>query len=1073
MTPLLFPLLVAALMPQSASADSLYRLALAGHASALVLEARSRSLALRAAVADAMARARVPRESDAAILAARALAQAHAAAWRDSFLVREVEKFARRPAAQRVAKVRADSLRRAGVAAYTRDGPAAAVRIWRRALAGARAIADTASMAATLDNIGAALVALGRLDSAAVSLNTARRLASAARDARVEANITSHLGDLNADRGNLAAAREHYLQARALRERIGDAGGAAADLNNLGLVAQDAGDIERARQHFEAALAINRREGRDQNAATNLVNLAGVASLDGDFARAGAHYRDALAIWRTHAAWAEAAVALYGLGQLEIRRGDYVAAQAALLDATRIFDRTGPPDEGLSARRALADAFAAAGDLQQAIEQLRQAEALADSVGVPAHARAGLALARADLAVRLNALAQAERHYDDAARLYREARDADGEAEARHGLAALFLARDDPARAQTLLAGALRTQVAARHRRAAALTRLTLGRVSWELDDSAGARRQVAEAARELARLDDPVGAASALGEQAALEAEARRPAVAESLYRVALRRIEGRVAPGVRSRLHAGLALALRARGDVNAAARELRVALDEGEQPTRSLVLPERRSAFLADKWEVYAQLAFVERERGLTTAAFEASERLRAREMLELLERGRVQRPSQLPDELVDREQDLRRRINELTLELERASRSQEPLRGPDLTLASGETRQALLRAQDEYADLLLRMRERAPSHVAAVRPATASWREVARRLAPDQAFITYLLGDSGSVAFVVSPDTLLAVDLGASRREVARLVEFVRGSLELRRADSSRNGPWRRLHALLVGPIEETRVLDGKARLVIAPHAELHYLPFAALIDGGEPARFVGERYELTMAPSASVWLALGDRRTEPEGAGILAFAPRPDALPASRREVAVIERLGGSGAFVRTGDAATEASFRREAPTRRILHLATYGVLNKHNPLFSFVELAPGGGHDGRLDVHEVFGLALAAELVVLSACQTGIGSGALADVPPGDDWVGLTRAFLHAGAARVVASLWPVEDWATAALMEHFYRELGRGADPAAALAAAQRALRANRATASRFFWAGFVIIGGADALPR
>jgi CHAT domain-containing protein len=127
-----------------------------------------------------------------------------------------------------------------------------------------------------------------------------------------------------------------------------------------------------------------------------------------------------------------------------------------------------------------------------------------------------------------------------------------------------------------------------------------------------------------------------------------------------------------------------------------------------------------------------------------------------------------------------------------------------------------------------------------------------------------------------------------------------------------------------------------------------------------------------------------------------------------------------------------------------------------------------VELAPGGGHDGRLEVHEIFGLALAADLVVLSACQTGVGSGALSDVPAGDDWVGLTRAFQHAGAARVVATLWPVEDWATAALMERFYAAYAAGRDPVRALAEAQRAALAARATSSPFMWAGFIIVGSA-----
>jgi CHAT domain-containing protein len=184
------------------------------------------------------------------------------------------------------------------------------------------------------------------------------------------------------------------------------------------------------------------------------------------------------------------------------------------------------------------------------------------------------------------------------------------------------------------------------------------------------------------------------------------------------------------------------------------------------------------------------------------------------------------------------------------------------------------------------------------------------------------------------------------------------------------------------------------------------------------------------------------------------------------VPASRPEVAAIARFGGADAFVAVGNSATEELFRREAPDRRVLHLATFGVFNKQNPLFSYVELARGRGDDGRLEVHEVFGLRLTADLVVLSACQTALGSGAFSDVPAGDDWVGLARAFLYAGAARVVASLWAVEDRPTADLMEHFYEAYARGGAPGRALALAQRSMLSDPATAHPYLWAGFELVG-------
>ena len=100
-------------------------------------------------------------------------------------------------------------------------------------------------------------------------------------------------------------------------------------------------------------------------------------------------------------------------------------------------------------------------------------------------------------------------------------------------------------------------------------------------------------------------------------------------------------------------------------------------------------------------------------------------------------------------------------------------------------------------------------------------------------------------------------------------------------------------------------------------------------------------------------------------------------------------------------------------------------------------------------------------------LLVLSACETGVAAGATADVPPGDDWVGLVNAFLFAGAANILGKLWPVQDASTARLMDRFYQELSAGRSEAEALALAQRALLHERARAHPFFWAGFTLVRG------
>jgi CHAT domain-containing protein len=389
-------------------------------------------------------------------------------------------------------------------------------------------------------------------------------------------------------------------------------------------------------------------------------------------------------------------------------------------------------------------------------------------------------------------------------------------------------------------------------------------------------------------------------------------------------------------------------------------------------------------------------------------------------------------------------------------------------PDSAAAAADA--ALTRAQDEYADLLLKMHQANPAYAALVRGEIAPAHAVKAALAPDEALLEYLVGDSTTVVFVVTRDSVAALDLRVSHGALLGLVDFTRSALA-RPIKGVRQPAWRpplrRLYDLLVAPVESSGLLEGKRRVLIAPHAELHYVPFAALLRPGAHEQFLIERYILEYVPSASVWLRLHDRPEPARAGGVLALAPRPAELPGSQAEVAAIRRTYGDRAVGLVGRAATESTFRALAPEREIVHLATHGVLNKHNPLFSFVQLGAGGGHDGRLEVHELFGLTLNARLLVLSACQTGVGGGAVADVPPGDDWIGLVQGFLYAGAGNVLATLWPVSDIATARLMERFYGELASSRPEAEGLAMAQRAALHEPETAHPYFWAGFTLVRG------
>ncbi len=1049
-------------------ADEIGALARAGPDSALVERARRRPDDVRNALRQLLAEAAgedVDSARAASLDAAQRLAGAYAIAWQDSFFVRQARRFASLSLADQKAKVAADSLRLVGNAALGSSGIDAAMQAWRESLRRCDALGDTAGMASALGNLGGGFYRAQEYDSAEAYLTRSRDLAERIGDHRTMGNAVGTLASVSNDRGDLRRANDLYALAGPIRERTGDTRGLAADQNNLGTVARALGDLVGARRAYEAALAANRSAGRVEPAATNLVNLGNVASLDGEYAEAAERYREALATYRELGNQPDVAFVLHNIGLLAMRRGDYRAAVTALTEAVGIYRRTGPQADEIAVRQSLATARGAMGDLQGARVQLQRAEGLA---GAAQASLAGLALGRADLAVQFNRLPEAERHYARAERL---SEDDETRAAAQQGMGLVLIMRENYARAQGPLELALRTQEGSGDGRAAAVTRLLIGYAQRERGDTAAARRTILPALDTLAALGDAAGEAAALGALGDLEARAGLALTAESLYRRGIARLGARPAPDIAWQLHAGLAGALRSRGALTEATAELRAAIAHVERVSGGLTLAERRAAFLADKWEVYVELALVEQALGRPEAAFETSERLRARQMLDLLARGRIVPAGEASRDLAAREQDLRRRITELTRRLETPGEADPGLRGPSLAgTAAAATREALARSHDAYGELLAEMREANPSYRALVRGEVAPAGEVMRALAPDEALLEYLVGDSTTIVFVVTADSVAALDLNVTRRTIAGLVDFARGTLGSPTEGAARQAwraPLRRLYRYLLAPVEASGLLAGRQRLLIAPHVELHYLPFAALVRPGSPERLLIERYVLQYIPSASVWLRLRDRPPAPQRSSVLALAPRAEALPGSRAEVAAIGRIHGERSRVLVGATASERAFRALAPEQGIVHLATYGVLNKHNPLFSYVELGAGGGEDGRLEVHEVFGLSLDARLLVLSACQTGVGAGALADVPPGDDWVGLVQAFLFAGASNVLATLWPVADVATARLMERFYRELAAGRSEGEALATMQRAAPRDAATAHPFYWAGFALVGG------
>jgi CHAT domain-containing protein len=323
-----------------------------------------------------------------------------------------------------------------------------------------------------------------------------------------------------------------------------------------------------------------------------------------------------------------------------------------------------------------------------------------------------------------------------------------------------------------------------------------------------------------------------------------------------------------------------------------------------------------------------------------------------------------------------------------------------------------------------------------------------------LSSDEVLVEYYYRSETLYIFVLTKEDVRATTVQAPALESD--VRELRKAIEQTKTDAYL-APARRLYDVLIRPVEP---LFGKSQVVVVPHGALHYLPFATLHDG---EGFLVDKFALRFLPSASVLKYLRSQRTQ-KSAGILAFGnpdlgnPQHDLKFAEQEALAVVRTIPQSRALLRLD--ANVSALKRYAGGFRYLHFATHGQFDASTPLQSALFLSKEGEDDGRLTVAKLYTMRLDADLVALSACETGIGK-----IASGDDVIGLTRGFLYAGASTIVASLWKVDDEATSVLMTSFYERF-KGENKLVALREAQLAARAK--FPHPFYWAPFQLTGNA-----
>ena len=490
---------------------------------------------------------------------------------------------------------------------------------------------------------------------------------------------------------------------------------------------------------------------------------------------------------------------------------------------------------------------------------------------------------------------------------------------------------------------------------------------------------------------------------------------------------------------------VALFERGRVAEAQREpaaadfYRRAIEVIEQQRASLTTETAKIGFAGEKQRVYERLIALLLTADQVVEAFELVERAKSRALVDLLA---AQKEFAVPGADAEATRQILARLDRAGEDIRAASAVNEA-GGHDAQRTLTGVRQDITAAAPELASLV---------SVSAVRA-----NEIQERLAADEQLVEYYLQGDTFWAFVVDQTSVRAVKLDPAG--MATLVQQFRIHTE-----SPAGQEWeplaRTLHARLLMPLAE---LLRAPRLIVVAHGPLHYLPYAALMDA-DGAMLI-DRFSLRTLPAASVLRYLKPALGQAAAPALVLGNPDLDdkALDLAFAETearAVAGLTPGSRLLLRK--AASESNFRLSAHLFKRLHIASHGKFQADSPLASGLYLAPDAANDGVLRVGELYAMELNAELVTLSACETGLGK-----IDNGDDVVGLARGFLYAGARSILASLWSVDDMATANLMQGFYQALGRAGSAPEALRSAQQ--RVRRQHPHPFFWAAFQLSGRGD----
>ncbi len=922
------------------------------------------------------------------------------------------------------------ALRSAGECAYYGGRYGDALASWEQELEYREARSDRAGTARTLGNIGVIHESLGDYARALEYQERALKPMEEIKDRAGIAATLGNIGNIHQRLGDYARALEYQERALKLMEELGNRPGIAATLGNIGNIHQRLGDYARALEFQERALKLKEELGNRAEIAATLGNIGNIHRSLGDYARALEYQERALKLKEEIKDRAGIARTLGNIGNIHGSLGDYARALECQERALKLEEEMGNRAGIAATLGNIGVIHDSLGDYARALEYQERALKLKEELGD----RAGIARTLGNIGVIHKSLGDyphALEYQERALKLEEEIGNRAGIARTLGNIGNIHGSLGDYARALEYQERALKLEEEIKDRAGIARTLGNIGLIHESLGDYARALENLERALKLEEEMGDRAGIARTLGNIGSIHqllGDHARALEYQERALVAAREIDARETEVHSLWRLARTHLAAGRPAEASSLAREAVTALARLVQG-----LGEEQGAMARERWaDLFDMGVSAACSLGHAVDAAFFLESGRAGALLESLGGREALRSRAVPEELQGVERMARagdtaaRRAHERALD----GGNREEIR---------KSRAALDAARGKLEEAVSRIQREAKGAASLVYGRVDTLDEMRGRLGGSEALLLY------------GPGMALVV-----RKAGARIVALEDPGPACEAQD------WTRLRQLAIGPLE---LGEGVDRVFVSPAGPLAQVPFCMIAPELEVVYLpAGTTHGLLLDESQKHGegvLALGDPDYGTQVAGTtvgLKLSPHPS----TREEARAI------GSSVLVGKEATLERLLSGIGGRarwRAVHLACHGLVDAEHAQLSSLALSGGGF----LTVLDLFGCRIPADLVVLSACDTAKGK-----VYKAEGVMGFVRAFMFAGAPRVIVSLWKVDDEATKALMVKFYElwnpmDGGKGLPCATALKMAQEYVASQERWRDPKYWAAWQLWGLPD----